>query len=84
MLEKLIRPLQIAILPGDHGFFSSLHGVWQFTQLQHDASKIELDITFDFDSIVVAKLVGPLFSHIANSQVDAFYMRAEELYGLQS
>lgn len=63
------------------GPFSSLHGVWQFTQLQDDASKIELDITFDFDSIVVAKLVGPLFSHIANSQVDAFYMRAEELYG---
>ncbi|MFC1681374.1 type II toxin-antitoxin system RatA family toxin [Pseudomonadota bacterium] len=63
------------------GPFSRLHGIWLFTELGDEASKIELDIAFDFDNPVVAKVVGPLFSHIANHQVDAFEKRARELYG---
>jgi ribosome-associated toxin RatA of RatAB toxin-antitoxin module len=63
------------------GPFSRLHGTWTFTALGEDASKIELDIAFDFDNVVVAKVVGPLFSHIANHQVSAFQQRAQDLYG---
>ena len=63
------------------GPFSGLHGTWLFTELGDDASKIEFDISFDFDNPMVAKVVGPLFSHIANHQVDAFHKRARELYG---
>ncbi len=63
------------------GPFSRLHGIWQFTRLEDDASKIELDIAFDFNNIVVAKVFGPVFSHIANHQVDAFQQRAQDLYG---
>lgn len=63
------------------GPFSRLHGIWVFSELGDDASRIELDIAFDFDNPVVAKVVGPLFSHIANHQVDAFHKRACALYG---
>ena len=63
------------------GPFSHLKGRWIFTALDDNASKIELDMNFDFDNAAVAALVGPVFSYIANHQVDAFYKRAQELYG---
>jgi ribosome-associated toxin RatA of RatAB toxin-antitoxin module len=63
------------------GPFSHLKGQWIFTALDDNASKIELDMSFDFDNVVVATLVGPVFSYIANHQVDAFNQRAQELYG---
>ena len=63
------------------GPFSHLKGTWRFIPLEQDASKIELDMSFGFDNVVVQKLVGPIFSYIANQQVDAFHQRARDLYG---
>lgn len=63
------------------GPFSQLEGFWKFAALTEDASKIELDLCFAFRSSIVSKLVGPVFSQIANGQVDAFHRRARQLYG---
>jgi ribosome-associated toxin RatA of RatAB toxin-antitoxin module len=63
------------------GPFSQLEGQWLFTALDDNASKIELAMNFDFDNVAVATLVGPVFSFIANHQVDAFNQRAQALYG---
>ena len=63
------------------GPFSHLKGIWLFVPLEDNASKIELDMSFGFDSAIVDKLVGPVFSYIANHQVDAFHQRANQLYG---
>ena len=63
------------------GPFSHLMGTWRFVSLEQDASKIELDMSFGFDNVVVQKLIGPIFSYIANQQVDAFHQRARDLYG---
>jgi len=63
------------------GPFSYLKGQWVFTALDDNASKIELEMSFDFASVVLATLVGPVFSYITNHQVDAFYQRALALYG---
>lgn len=72
------RTIEMSLLEGP---FSHLKGTWVFVPLEKNASKIELDMYFGFDSAIVEKLVGPVFSYIANHQVDAFYQRALQLYG---
>ena len=76
-----MRPFESIAIKHIQGPFSHLEGVWRFTPLDKHASKIELDLHFDFDSRIVASMVGPVFSHISNSQVDAFRRRAQVIYG---
>jgi ribosome-associated toxin RatA of RatAB toxin-antitoxin module len=66
------------------GPFSRLDGCWRFTPVggaDLGSCKIELDLSYDFDSAAMAALVGPVFDWIASSLVDAFVKRAEEVYG---
>lgn len=71
------REITMSLLRGP---FSHLEGVWTFTPLEDDASKVALEMNFAFDNALVEKVVGPLFSHISNQQVDAFCRRAGQLY----
>ena len=43
--------------------------------------KVELSLRYEFSSLLLEKLVGPVFGFIANSMVDAFVKRAQQLYG---
>jgi len=64
------------------GPFKHLNGFWRFDVLKdNSASKISLDLDFEFESKIVAFAVGSVFSQIANSMVDAFCKRALEVYG---
>lgn len=63
------------------GPFRHLHGTWQFTALGETACKIQLRLVYEFSNRILEKLVGPVFGFIANSFVDAFVRRAEQLYG---
>lgn len=76
-----MQPAQMIEMSLVEGPFSHLKGTWLFIPLEKNASKIELDMHFSFDSVIVEKLVGPVFSYIANQQVDAFHQRAIQLYG---
>lgn len=62
------------------GPFRTLNGIWKFIELDAGSSKIELDLEFDFSSALLARIVGPVFSQIANRQLDAFQRRAEQVY----
>lgn len=62
------------------GPFRHLHGEWRFRTLAPDASKVELDLAYEFTTHVLEKAVGPVFSHIANTFIDAFVRRAESVY----
>ena len=62
------------------GPFKHLSGDWIFTELSDSASKIELNLNFEFSSRVVSLLIGPVFTQIANSLVDAFCQRAQQIY----
>lgn len=77
-----------ALLPGqriemtlEEGPFRHLHGVWEFAPLGEKASKISLDLKFDYAGPLVKITLGPLFNHAANTLVDAFCQRARQLYG---
>ncbi len=63
------------------GPFSRLEGFWRFDPLGEDGCKISLDLEFEFASRMLSLVVGPVFSQIANSLVDAFQKRAMDVYG---
>lgn len=66
------------------GPFSKLDGVWRFTPVggaDMGSCKIELQLSYDFDNVAMAAVVGPVFDWIASSLVDAFVKRAEQVYG---
>jgi len=63
------------------GPFKRLEGFWRFDPLGEGACKVSLDLEFDFATPMLRMVVGPVFSQIANSLVDAFHRRAEEVYG---
>jgi ribosome-associated toxin RatA of RatAB toxin-antitoxin module len=63
------------------GPFSQLQGRWRFERLGEEGCKISLFLEYDFSSKMVGMVVGPVFSQIANSLVDAFQKRAADVYG---
>lgn len=63
------------------GPFRALDGRWRFTDLAGKGCKIEFSLAYEFSSRLLATLVGPVFSHIADTMVEAFVKRAERLYG---
>lgn len=62
------------------GPFRHLDGTWQFTALTPEASKVHFKLDYEFASKMLEQLVGPVFSSVANSLVDAFVKRAERLF----
>lgn len=73
-------PHEIVITLRD-GPFRALDGAWRFRPLGDDACKVEFELHYEFASRTLERLVGPVFTHIANSFIDAFVRRAEQLYG---
>ena len=66
------------------GPFSKLDGRWDFVPVGsagERACKIEFSLRYDFDSVTLAAVVGPVFDKIAGSLVDAFVKRAAQVYG---
>jgi len=74
------RPAEMLIRLVD-GPFSRLDGGWRFTGLAGQGCKVELYLRYEFSSRILEKLIGPVFSHIADTLVDAFARRAESVYG---
>lgn len=64
-----------------NGPFRTLRGDWQFVALGNAGTKIILQLEFEFTSKILDLTVGPIFSQIANSLVDAFVQRAKHMYG---
>ncbi len=81
------RAVRIELVDGP---FSKLDGHWQFIPLSKpgadegetsQACKIEFDMRYSFSSRTLEALVGPVFDRIANTFVDSFVKRAEQVYG---
>ena len=72
------KMIDIRLLEGP---FRRLEGYWRFDPLRADASKVSLDMEFEFASPLLRIAVEPVFKQIANSLVDAFCKRAVDLYG---
>lgn len=65
----------------EKGPFRHLEGFWRFDELDENACKVRLDLDFEFSNRLVGMAMGPVFNGIANSLVEAFVKRAEQVYG---
>ena len=73
-------PLRMGLRLVD-GPFRRLEGLWRFKPLAENACKIEFQLSYEFSSKIFEKIIGPVFSQITNTFVDAFVKRADEVYG---
>ena len=73
------------------GPFSLLDGFWRFVPLPLPATpggaatasacKIEFELRYAFSNGVLEAAISPVFDRIANTFVDSFVRRAEQVYG---
>jgi len=71
------------------GPFSVLDGLWTFLPLARPgqaeadagACKIELDLRYAFSNRAFEAVLSPVFDRVANTFVDSFVRRAEQVYG---
>lgn len=79
-LNRVQEPDSIEISLAD-GPLKSLTGRWQFQRLDENACKVILTLEFEFSGSLSRMAFGPVFKYVANTMVDAFCRRADELYG---
>ncbi len=63
------------------GPFSSLNGQWLLAPLAANACKVSLELDYQFASVLIEKLIAPVFDPIAATLIDAFVERADQVYG---
>lgn len=63
------------------GPFRQFHATWGFKRLSDTACCIEFTMEYEFSNRALGKLLQPLFDRIADTMVDAFSRRADEVYG---
>lgn len=63
------------------GPFRRLEGEWRFVPLGEQACRVEFDLSYEFSSRVLEKVLGPVFNRIAATFIDAFVQRARTLKG---
>ncbi len=63
------------------GPFRRFAAAWRFSPLSAQACRIDFSLQYEFSNHTLARLLEPLFDGIANSMVDAFARRADEVYG---
>jgi len=78
--DNVNKPPESIVLTLNRGPFRHLHGEWRFIALATDACKIEFELAYEFSSQLLERVVGPVFSSIANSFIDAFVRRADACY----
>lgn len=62
------------------GPFRSFSAAWRFRELSARACRIEFSMEYEFASRTLARVLEPLFDKIADTMVDAFARRANQVY----
>ena len=79
--ENANLPLEAIEMRLVEGPFRHFAAHWRFHALGAQAARIEFAMEYEFASRVVASALAPVFHAIADSMVDAFKRRADEVYG---
>ncbi len=79
--SNVIKPgerIEMQLLEGP---FNHLQGDWNFYTLGDTGCKISLKLNFEISNPLLRMSLEPVFTKIANTLVDAFVERANELHG---
>ncbi len=63
------------------GPFRHLNGNWLFNAISADACRVSFDLDFEVSNRLLAVVINPVFTGIANQMVDSFTTRARVVYG---
>jgi len=77
--NKLIQYDAIELTLSD-GPFSHFEGGWSFDNLEDKGSKVEFKLKFELKNSVLDLSLGQFFEKICDKLVDAFVLRAKEVY----
>jgi ribosome-associated toxin RatA of RatAB toxin-antitoxin module len=86
-LHRSDEEVQVKLVDGP---FSLLDGIWRFVPLgragmspdnEPRACRIEFDLRYSFANAALEAVVSPVFDRIANTFVDSFVRRAEQVHG---
>jgi len=75
-----LRPAEAMDMRLVKGPFRRFAAAWRFKPLSAEACAVEFSLEYEMAG-PLARLLEPLFDHIASTMVDAFTRRAGELYG---
>jgi len=64
----------------EHGPFHDFEGEWQLLQLGDAGCRVQFMLRYEFKRSITSRLAGPVFERIANTMVDAFVQRADQVY----
>jgi ribosome-associated toxin RatA of RatAB toxin-antitoxin module len=78
--ENELRPGESMRMRLVKGPFRRFAAEWRFRPLSDEACAIDFSLEYQMAG-PLARLLEPLFDHIADTMVDAFTRRAAELYG---
>jgi ribosome-associated toxin RatA of RatAB toxin-antitoxin module len=68
----------------ESGPFRHFDGEWHLASLAADACRIDFALRYEFQSAVTARLASPILDRMADTLVDAFIRRAEQVYGAET
>jgi ribosome-associated toxin RatA of RatAB toxin-antitoxin module len=74
------KMIEIGLIDGP---FHHLQGFWRFTDIEDKGARIQFDLNFQFSNTLLDKMIGTVFTQIANNLVEAFCKRAIDLYGFR-
>ena len=74
------RPPESIVVTLKDGPFRHLHGEWRFRALGEHGCKVEFALAYEFATHLLDRVIGPVFSHIASTFIDAFVRRADAVY----
>jgi len=79
--ENSNRPPEAIDMRLLEGPFRRFEAHWRFHALGPRAARIEFSMTYELAGGLVARALAPIFNTIADTMVDAFKRRAEQVYG---
>lgn len=71
------RSIDMRLVEGPFRHFSAS---WHFTPLDEGACQVQFSMRYQFASGPIGRLLAPLFSQMADTMVEAFTRRADELH----
>jgi ribosome-associated toxin RatA of RatAB toxin-antitoxin module len=69
--------IQLKLVNGPFKFFE---GLWSFKAINNENCVVSYTMSFEFKSRLISVIAEPIFAAIADSMINAFKTRAEELY----